>query len=172
VKSRRRHSPRGTAAAPSPPASAAIPGLSCSALSLQHSFPAARRDCRHQAGPAARMQGTPPPGRVAGVPVHPRAWSGPGRRKLRLPGRHCRLPQGGNAQARARPWGGRACRYSLGLARPSGSKPRSPGSEPSSQSGRVVLGSHSASPARASPSQLPHKARGGPPATPYEHRQA
>lgn len=44
---------------------------------------------------------------------------------------------------------GRACRYSFGLARPRGSKPRSPGSVPSSQAGRSVLGSHRSSPVGA-----------------------
>jgi hypothetical protein len=44
-------------------------------------------------------------------------------------------------------WGGEvkgthACRYSVGLARPRGSKPRSPGKLPSNHAGRVVLGSH------------------------------
>ena len=38
-------------------------------------------------------------------------------------------------------------RYSVGFARPRGSKPRSPGSEPSSHDGRVVFGSQSPSPA-------------------------
>jgi len=38
------------------------------------------------------------------------------------------------------------CMKSLGRDRPRGSKPRSPGREPSSHSGRVVLGSHRASP--------------------------
>ncbi len=41
------------------------------------------------------------------------------------------------------------CRYSVGLARPRGSKPRSPGSDPSNQAGRVVFGSQSPSPAGA-----------------------
>lgn len=37
------------------------------------------------------------------------------------------------------------CRYSVGLARPRGSKPLSPGRDPSSHEGLSVLGSHSAS---------------------------
>ncbi len=40
-----------------------------------------------------------------------------------------------------------ACRYSVGLARPRGSKPLSPGREPSNQAGLSVLGSQRASPA-------------------------